>query len=174
MKKIMIALAAIALAVGAQAATVSWKVTTGGSDYAGMTVYAFANTTTATILSACASGVEGDWSALFADASVGTNTGSGTRLTAAGDNNGIKADDTLTFVIVDGNVADGSNYFVFNSVDIPAANVYEPPTTGTALSFKAANLSVAGSGTFTAVPEPTSGLLMLVGLAGLALRRRRA
>ena len=25
-----------------------------------------------------------------------------------------------------------------------------------------------------AVPEPTSGLLMLVGLAGLALRRRRA
>ena len=27
---------------------------------------------------------------------------------------------------------------------------------------------------FTAVPEPTSGLLMLVGLAGLALRRRRA
>jgi hypothetical protein len=26
----------------------------------------------------------------------------------------------------------------------------------------------------TAVPEPTSGLLMLVGLAGLALRRRRA
>ena len=31
-----------------------------------------------------------------------------------------------------------------------------------------------GSWTTTAVPEPTSGLLMLVGLAGLALRRRRA
>jgi hypothetical protein len=31
------------------------------------------------------------------------------------------------------------------------------------------------SGGYTvAVPEPTSGLLMLVGLAGLALRRRRA
>lgn len=27
---------------------------------------------------------------------------------------------------------------------------------------------------FTAVPEPTSGLLMLLGMAGLALRRRRA
>ena len=28
--------------------------------------------------------------------------------------------------------------------------------------------------TAVAIPEPTSGLLMLVGLAGLALRRRRA
>ena len=37
--------------------------------------------------------------------------------------------------------------------------------------------AVSGSGvsyTAFAVPEPTSGLLMLVGLAGLALRRRRA
>jgi hypothetical protein len=36
---------------------------------------------------------------------------------------------------------------------------------------------VGGNGaatSWTAVPEPTSGLLMLVGLAGLALRRRRA
>ena len=31
-----------------------------------------------------------------------------------------------------------------------------------------------GALSWQAVPEPTSGLLMLVGLAGLALRRRRA
>ena len=31
-----------------------------------------------------------------------------------------------------------------------------------------------GSWTTAAVPEPTSGLLMLVGIAGLALRRRRS
>lgn len=37
------------------------------------------------------------------------------------------------------------------------------------------SLGGAGSATaWVAVPEPTSGLLMLVGLAGLALRRRRA
>ena len=32
----------------------------------------------------------------------------------------------------------------------------------------------AGSWTSSAVPEPTSGLLMLLGMAGLALRRKRA
>lgn len=31
-----------------------------------------------------------------------------------------------------------------------------------------------GGNTYTAVPEPTSGLLMLLGMAGLALRRRKA
>ena len=36
------------------------------------------------------------------------------------------------------------------------------------------NLNYASSGNFTAVPEPTSGLLMLLGMTGLALRRKRA
>ena len=37
-----------------------------------------------------------------------------------------------------------------------------------------ATLGTGSAGSWTAVPEPTSGLLMLLGMAGLALRRRRA
>lgn len=44
-------------------------------------------------------------------------------------------------------------------------------TTGsTTLSFSTA----ISNATWSAVPEPTSGLLMLLGMAGLALRRKRA
>ena len=37
-----------------------------------------------------------------------------------------------------------------------------------------ADFSYAASGNFTVVPEPTSGLMILLGLAGLALRRKQA
>lgn len=53
-----------------------------------------------------------------------------------------------------------------------SGSFYEPPASGTAFGLTAANFT--NSGTIAGVPESTSGLLMLVGLAGLALRRKRA
>ena len=44
----------------------------------------------------------------------------------------------------------------------------------TPYSTTAATILGGTSANFAAVPEPTSGLLMLLGVAGLALRRRRA
>lgn len=41
-------------------------------------------------------------------------------------------------------------------------------------SFATLTSATGASGGWAAVPEPTSGLLMLLGMAGLALRRRRA
>ena len=186
MKKLIVVLAAIAMASATQAAAVTWKLTTGGSTYSAMNVYAFtaADLATTSALDACKSTKASDWTSFFGTGDKGTNGGNGTRLAATGTTEGIAAGDPLTFVIVDGAVAEGANYYVFSSVSIPAANVYEPPATGTAwTSLKAGDLTLAGSGKFTAgstptpgpgpIPEPTSGLLLLVGGAMLALRRKQ-
>ena len=56
-----------------------------------------------------------------------------------------------------------------------AATLTGRAATGTAIQTgfgSVANSYV--SWTATAIPEPTSGLLVLLGMAGLALRRRRA
>ena len=50
-------------------------------------------------------------------------------------------------------------------------------TEGSAVTFTASNFSTVAesrTGWTTAAPEPTSGILMLVGLGALALRRRKA
>ena len=177
MKKLMIVLAAIAMACATQAASVSWKLTTGGTAYAGMNVYAFtaADLSGTTALAACQSKTASDWTTFFGKGDKGVNTGTGNRAGSAGETADIAANDPLTFVIVDGEIAEGSNYYVFNSTAIPTGNVYEPPATGTQWQPKASDLTLAGSGKFTSdIPEPTSGLLLLVGGAMLALRRRRA
>ena len=41
-------------------------------------------------------------------------------------------------------------------------------------SSKSSGNFTAGSGSWNMIPEPTSGLLMLIGMAGLALKRKRA
>ena len=65
--------------------------------------------------------------------------------------------DATHYMVVGGAEADGSFKLSF----------------GTATANQTASLNASG-GTWTAAPEPTSGLLMLLGMAGLALRRRRA
>lgn len=85
-------------------------------------------------------------------------------------------DDLYAYIAV---ISDGK-IFVSDVVSKPATEVGYAQ-----FSFSVKNVSQAAAreftagdtvsaGWYTAVPEPTSGLLMLVGLAGLALRRRRA
>ena len=69
----------------------------------------------------------------------------------------------------------GETYsFYFTSVDA-VGNTYQSETvTAPAYGVGVGTFTFEGNGTWTAVPEPTSGLLMLLGVAGLALKRKKA
>ena len=111
----------------------------------------------------------------------GTISGTGAAITAAGASGKTLGAGTFTgfFVLFDSATptAGESEYAVVSGV---ATLTKELNATSATTTFVAGNQgpylndSANWAAYGTAVPEPTSGLLMLVGLAGLALRRRRA
>ena len=85
---------------------------------------------------------------------------------------------TFFFVIPDGDKALFSNVITKKSNEtttqatIAFGNM--APTDGSPSSKDLPTNGYVGAGRWAAVPEPTSALLMLLGMAGLAIRRRRA
>ena len=57
---------------------------------------------------------------------------------------------------------------------VGAASISFKAKAASSAAAKDLNAGYNGAGWYTAVPEPTSGLLLLLGVAGIALRRRRA
>ena len=175
MKK-MFVLAALALAcVGARAACVDWKIS-GTADDVGSQIYIVGAlsedwTSVADIAAAASAFGMGDTS--------GTIEKHGRAYSASGtivSDNVTKTAGDVYFIIVSGSDAASYNYL---KVDVKGL-AYEgsDSSPGQLTSVTAASLLAGSTGTFAGgggdVPEPTSGLLALVGLAGLALRRRRA
>ena len=192
MKKLIMMLAVVATAIAANAATVTWGASKGYLYEAGTTtkitsgdaylMFVTASYTQSDLVDAF-NGAKGDVAATLA--AMGA---SGAMATGAGE---IGSNARITGTSTYAATSDMTAYFVvFNNgnmfISATDSATYDPVTSEMALAFnsamsnpsKAAAMNAAdgysATGWYTAVPEPTSGLLMLVGLAGLALRRRRA
>ena len=200
MKKLMFALAAVVVAACSQAATVSWtcsnvadaggtKLTT-GSQY----VFFFDSAAGAQAAIAEIKALDGAGAAAVAAYMAGANFNDVKKATAAG-NFSIGTSASLGSYTLPSNgdlgLAGGTTYYMF-SVIFDTTTITDDSkfliATGTATTTGAETLGDTSSANksfalgsqsanttwYQTVPEPTSGLLMIVGLAGLALRRRRA
>ena len=196
MKKLLaIAVAAIGVSMSASAAEVTWAMfgqpyadwngsTIGASSDVTAILYAFASESTGISYSSGAfamngaslldsrtwnTDLEGWGSALddpmFSTASVGSN-----------------ATQYFQIVLVEGSntdlssLADGTHFYLGTASGVSGDPDPTPGSSGyVGYTFMDDSTTLtAGSWSTASVPEPTSGLLLLLGMAGLALRRKRA
>ena len=188
MKKMIIALAAVVAGVAAHAATVDWSltVTASGTDYSASTYKVYlVDATKWDALASITADTFADNSIVYGQTTFAAGTGkSATSKTyATNDNTGSKG--TYASALSDTIVATGGTldvyYVILDTAKTPNEYYASDKATltgrlATGTEIQTGFLSVANSAvSFTAVaPEPTSGLLMLLGIAGLALKRRRA
>ena len=169
MKKLTLMIGVVALAMGVQAAAVDWQVT-GTAATVNYNVY---------LLASIADSYKSVTDIANAALISGTIVKNGRNYIAGGSavSEAITKDSMkeVYWVIVDGSGSPTTYNYVKTDM---SAFVYDPDnqesSPGSFNSISAANLRAGSGGSFGAVPEPTSGLLMLLGMVGLALKRKRA
>ena len=184
MKKLIVALAAAAIGVTVNAASFSWQAQKGyiydGADTpakltSGSAYLVFTSALTQSDLVTAYAADAATAASTVAAKSVSTGSiTSNSRIDGTEFSADVTADQTAYFVVFN-----GDNMYVSITADVPylAVGTSEFAFASVTSSSKAFNDvagGYAGAGWYGAVPEPTSGLLMLLGMAGLALRRKRA
>ena len=172
MRKLFMFVVAVALACSANAMALDWKYNAGSADV-GKTVYVLLGSTAQT-----------KWDSLKDVQDAAVDSGSVAKkvnkyyATGSVNNDAItKTSASVYYVIVS---SDGTTFDV-TSVANMTASVYDPSnqesSSGQNTSLSSASITSSGNsfggGGQGAIPEPTSGLLLLVGGAMLALRRKQ-
>lgn len=162
MKKLLIILATVTATNIISAASVDWSIT-GSDTTVGINVYLITSLASSyesasqLISSAVGSGVIENQGRAYGF----SKTTTGNSITETSMQNAY-------LVVIDGNT------YTYISVNM-ANYVYDMNKQEASKGFFETNISNIQSGTQASfVPEPTSGLLMILGVAGLALRRKRA
>lgn len=168
MKKVMMLIAVAMAAVMSQAAFVDWSAT-GISAYNNQAFYVFDSANQSSVLAALAA-VDETTATKLSDLSIASGTVKKGKALVNGIDVGSAT--SLMGLVLSGEIADGTSY-TYITEDI-STKLYTPPdsTPGT---FNSTLATAGTSGTMKGgdVPEPTSGLLLLVGGAMLALRRKQ-
>ena len=150
MKKILVVVAVAMMAVAANAAAFSWRAgNIYGSD--GKTKWSGEVTLFATGI---------------ADAIYSTTASAGTINIASFTTDKVTGGNYYDFYMV---IEDSGKKFTSSTVSVGAQ-----ATATAAITFGNMTSQTQNASNWAAVPEPTSGLLMLLGVAGLALKRKRA
>ena len=194
MKKLIVGAVAVLAAVSVNAAAVTWQsgVVFGPSDADGTisatSTYKLADTSTASMYvfliadatefaKVQADGVYATYKGSLASADATTSTLSSSKfadLTTTGHAASSTAYAAILFTYNDGS----KDWWLENTATVQIGDMGADASASNLARYVGGiksngNLASWGSES-SSVPEPTSGLLMLVGLAGLALRRRRA
>ena len=191
MKKLMIALAAVAMGVAANAASFTW--TTKGRIYDGAgTSAAYASGETAYLMFVSTIAQADLVESFLSDATTAKSMVTAGAIKSSVINNEARVSETTAFsssvtesqtayyVIFanDKMYVSGTTSASYDSLNPDAVKAIEfaAETTASKATFADTTTTYTGAGWYgaAAAPEPTSGLLMLLGMAGLALRRRRA
>ena len=176
--------------IAANAATYNWRMQSGwvspddNDPLEGATLYAFdANAyASATLLAALDAATDGGAAALANALGSSTVNGEG-EVVASGSgltDNGA----TPPYASMYGLLVDGDKYYLVDGLS--DVEITSAITAGATALFNAGDVvtgdpstwstigASSGGGGGSSIPEPTSGLLLLLGVAGLALRRKQA